>query len=711
MEEKLGNAMTVSDNGLVYNNGYYDSVVTALNTLKEREICTNDSTLSNIVLNENKIKFENKEYRLYTEDSYSALKQVISNINTGLKANDQQLIEQMATDITNAYEALVFEDADYEALDTIINNFRSSNGYVNDLYTEDSKQAVENVIEEINNNRPLKINNQQVLIDYRNTLNEKINALEYKAARGYDATDNYKTDEGYKSVSEYNTLFQEEINKENYDKLYNDEGKELLENYVSIFNNQSNDNMNIKINNQSKMDKFLKDIKDLFDNLRDYKNNASYKELDDVLTDLDKTLYTNESWTAFETSEIYNEATGVKINRPYKYDEQDEVDEIVSRLNQAIEQLDYKPAAYEELDKIIDKINNNYKNDKDLYKNYDSIEEILQRVNKNYKIIDQQKVDDLVEELKEAIVNLELKDASYEELKDVVSKLPKNYSNYDSDLKKKIDNVLRKLSELPSDLKITKQNKIDELVKEINDVLNDIKQSPKSSDVQKNIIENKEVTSNSANGGNNFTKGNNAKVNEQPNTEENLKIVKYIKINGKKIDLNSEKLKCDVAYDVDRADVEVGLYSNNYSAKVYGGEKILLGDNLVRIVVTDKKGSVYEYNVTINRKETSSYLTKLEVKEGKLDFNKKTLKYDIKVKNKVKRLTISYELEDKNAKVKIVGNDNIKSGDEVKIIITSSNKDTKTYVLNVNKTKNYLPLVGLIIIICLIPIYIIKRRK
>ena len=67
------------------------------------------------------------------------------------------------------------------------------------------------------------------------------------------------------------------------------------------------------------------------------------------------------------------------------------------------------------------------------------------------------------------------------------------------------------------------------------------------------------------------------------------------------------------------------------------------------------------------------------------EFNPNTTNYDI-ITNKSK-LNLNIELEDSKSTYKIEGNDNLKNGDVVTIIVTSVDGKEKKYSITINKEK------------------------
>lgn len=90
--------------------------------------------------------------------------------------------------------------------------------------------------------------------------------------------------------------------------------------------------------------------------------------------------------------------------------------------------------------------------------------------------------------------------------------------------------------------------------------------------------------------------------------------------------------------------------------EVIGNENFEIGDNAVTIRVTAEDGTTKDYHLTVVRQEagtTSNRLINLEVNQGTLDppFDSDTNYYEVELPNNITTITLSGELEDKNATV------------------------------------------------------------
>lgn len=144
--------------------------------------------------------------------------------------------------------------------------------------------------------------------------------------------------------------------------------------------------------------------------------------------------------------------------------------------------------------------------------------------------------------------------------------------------------------------------------------------------------------------------------------------------------------------DISKATIEV-VPEHSLTQVVGDGEKSLVsGTNTFTIGVTAEDGSTNTYTISIVREKGSdATLKSLDVLEGSLspEFKSDQEVYDIEVSAGVDSLTLNPVLNDSNAKYRVTGNGNFKTGKNVVYItVTAEDGTTKTYVINVMKKAN-----------------------
>ena len=102
--------------------------------------------------------------------------------------------------------------------------------------------------------------------------------------------------------------------------------------------------------------------------------------------------------------------------------------------------------------------------------------------------------------------------------------------------------------------------------------------------------------------------------------------------------------------------------------------------------------SILETTTTKTKKTSTGgrssnyYLSKLNIKGYRIEFDKEKFKYEIEVDKSVNSLDITYKTEDKNAKVVVTGDKDLKAhGDKVVLEVTSDDLTKKEYTIFVDR--------------------------
>lgn len=176
---------------------------------------------------------------------------------------------------------------------------------------------------------------------------------------------------------------------------------------------------------------------------------------------------------------------------------------------------------------------------------------------------------------------------------------------------------------------------------------------------------------------------------------------------------NKTTYNVTVPYDVDKLDVQYAKSDKNANVKVTGNTNLVVGSsNKISVVVTaedgtkktytikvtklakedEKEGNVIEKNEEENKEENKLSLEKLLVKKFSLspEFSSDIYSYTIDVdmnKNDVEKLELEYSASSNDAKVEIIGNENLTEGENIITIMVSSEKeeDKTIYQIIVNK--------------------------
>ena len=150
----------------------------------------------------------------------------------------------------------------------------------------------------------------------------------------------------------------------------------------------------------------------------------------------------------------------------------------------------------------------------------------------------------------------------------------------------------------------------------------------------------------------------------------------------------------DVKNNVTSLTISPTLNNEDVSfVKNYGKQtiKLIPGANLVLIKIKDSDGQIVTYSLNITKpldnSSSDSYLKSLVIKDYKLDFSKKVKRYILNINSRTKKLDISAIANNDKASIKISGNDNLKEGSIIKIIVTAENETRTVYQITVHIVK------------------------
>ncbi len=155
--------------------------------------------------------------------------------------------------------------------------------------------------------------------------------------------------------------------------------------------------------------------------------------------------------------------------------------------------------------------------------------------------------------------------------------------------------------------------------------------------------------------------------------------------------------------------------------KEYGNRTITIedGDNVILIKIKNSKNEIKTYvlNVTklLSNKSSNCYLKSLVIDNYDLRFNKKVKTYKLSIKKYIKKLNISAIAEDNKSIVNIIGNEDLKTGSIIKVIVKAENESRFTYQIQITQQKTnilvHILCTGLIAITILIINSLFKKHK
>lgn len=275
-------------------------------------------------------------------------------------------------------------------------------------------------------------------------------------------------------------------------------------------------------------------------------------------------------------------------------------------------------------------------------------------------------------------------------------------------------------------------------------------------------VENNNNSSSNGSQNNNSSSNGNSNSNSDSDTQQPQEKSSNANLNNLGINPNDFKgfkpgtTKYNVTVENNVESVEVYAKAQDSKAKVSGTgtKKLKEGDNALSVIVTAEDGTKKTYTINVTRKtaeeseepeeenkeeekqENKLGLSELNIENVELspNFNLNTYEYTAKYIGEETKLNITTKASDDNAKVEIVGNEELKEGENlINILVTDSKgENTVTYQITLNKSlvdkeaiaksqaqeqkqKNekaiFIGISAIIILIIIIILLIIKVRK
>lgn len=119
-----------------------------------------------------------------------------------------------------------------------------------------------------------------------------------------------------------------------------------------------------------------------------------------------------------------------------------------------------------------------------------------------------------------------------------------------------------------------------------------------------------------------------------------------------------------------------------------GPQALVVGENQLVVEVTSPSGKVKAYTILVTREgSNNNYIESLELHNGTLepDFTKENQNYSVTVPYEIEELDLSVFLEDENASYVIIDNNLSVGENNVKIVVTAENGETRTYTIHVTR--------------------------
>lgn len=183
---------------------------------------------------------------------------------------------------------------------------------------------------------------------------------------------------------------------------------------------------------------------------------------------------------------------------------------------------------------------------------------------------------------------------------------------------------------------------------------------------------------------------------------------------------NTSKYFVKVENDVSTISIEAEAEDEKAKVQIDGPDTLKIGDNEYTISVTSENDTTKFYKVIVTRKEadesSNTDIDNIKVKGYNLNFDKNSKTFYLSINKNTTKLNIEVTLDDEKSNYEIKGNENLKDGSIVKIIVTAEDGSTDTYRIIIQKdSKSNVPLIIIlissIIIIGIVVFVLIKRKN
>ena len=145
-----------------------------------------------------------------------------------------------------------------------------------------------------------------------------------------------------------------------------------------------------------------------------------------------------------------------------------------------------------------------------------------------------------------------------------------------------------------------------------------------------------------------------------------------------------------VGSDIENIEIKAVAQDKNAEVVISGNENLKVGDNKVTIVVTAEDESSKTYTITVKKEEEELLRLEELLVEGlplKPEFNSNIFEYTLTLdKNDVSELNITATPDKKDAEIEIVGNTDLKQGENIITVLVKSidGEEITTYQITVN---------------------------
>lgn len=216
-------------------------------------------------------------------------------------------------------------------------------------------------------------------------------------------------------------------------------------------------------------------------------------------------------------------------------------------------------------------------------------------------------------------------------------------------------------------------------------------------------------------------------VNRTDNRNQNA-YLKELKIEGKDIGFEKDIIEYIYYADkkVDELEIEATAELDSSKVEIEGNKNLKEGKNTITITVNAEDGSKKIYKIVVTKgeeKKETLYLDDIKVSGYNLNFSKEKFDYVLMIKDEKQLDIIAFS--EKGYSTEIIGNENLKDGSIIKIIVTDEEGNSEIYKIKVEKKSsslteiqkeemNYIPIIMtslLVILFILDVVQLVKKLR
>lgn len=163
--------------------------------------------------------------------------------------------------------------------------------------------------------------------------------------------------------------------------------------------------------------------------------------------------------------------------------------------------------------------------------------------------------------------------------------------------------------------------------------------------------------------------------------------LKSLTLSSGKLDFKKDTFwySVDVSNEIDSIDIKAVPNDSKASVEVIKDDKLIVGENIIKINVKAENGDMGSYVVVVNRLKLLSRdasIKELKIKNYDIDFKSDVFDYYLDIIDE-ESLDIEVILNDSNAKYKILGNNKLVNNSIIEIEVTAENGDILVYKIKV----------------------------